>query len=263
MTSTSGSTKGTGTGKGKAALVDDLRAQLATMVLGEAMHKDGLTFFPILASGTGAGAGEKAGDAVPAYALLFEAIAAKTAIVEEVGEGGHVPELVVKNSGKKPILIIEGEILVGAKQNRVVDITMMVEAGQSVVVPVACVEAGRWRYTSHGFSAERHAPPALRALKVQTAQESERVHGCIRSDQGRIWNGVSNYLGAVQVESPTSSLVDAYRKVEERMNAQTETRAGDVATEGDILELPAGARGLVVGNGGPGQARSPGQCRSR
>ncbi len=53
------------------------------------------------------------------YLTLDEALAAKTATVTEVSESGSVPELYFQNEGDLPVLLLDGEELVGAKQNRV------------------------------------------------------------------------------------------------------------------------------------------------
>ena len=52
----------------------------------------------------------------PAYLTLDEALAAGQTRVTEVSEGGSVPELKFVNEGDKPVLLIDGEELVGAKQ---------------------------------------------------------------------------------------------------------------------------------------------------
>jgi hypothetical protein len=46
---------------------------------------------------------------------LEEALGAGTLRVSEVSAEGHVPELRVENSGETPVLILDGEELVGAK----------------------------------------------------------------------------------------------------------------------------------------------------
>ena len=56
---------------------------------------------------------------------LEEALADGTVKVTEVSAAGHVPELRVKNSGATPVLILDGEELVGAKQNRIVNVTVL------------------------------------------------------------------------------------------------------------------------------------------
>ena len=77
--------------------------------------------------------------------------------MEEVNESGSVPNLAVKNKCDRPLLIPEGEILIGAKQNRVINITVLVAAGVKFVLPVSCVEAGRWRYNP-GISSRSSVP---------------------------------------------------------------------------------------------------------
>ena len=49
------------------------------------------------------------------YILADEALAKESVVVEEVDEGGSVPDLLVKNEGDTRVLFIEGEELVGAK----------------------------------------------------------------------------------------------------------------------------------------------------
>ena len=56
----------------------------------------------------------------PRYSLLDEAVAHGAARVAEVGDGGSVPELRFENLTEKPVLLLHGEELIGAKQNRVV-----------------------------------------------------------------------------------------------------------------------------------------------
>jgi hypothetical protein len=59
-----------------------------------------------------------------------------------------------------PVLILDGEELVGATQNRIADLTIVVAAGQTRRIPVSCVEAGRWVRRSREFAAAGRAPMA-------------------------------------------------------------------------------------------------------
>jgi hypothetical protein len=68
---------------------------------------------------------------------LEEALAAGTLRVSEVSAEGHVPELRVRNTGDAPVLILDGEELVGAKQNRIVNVTILVAPLSDVVIPVS------------------------------------------------------------------------------------------------------------------------------
>src|ERR1700722_19620721 len=100
-----------------------------------------LTVFPLYA---------EAGKPVE-YQLADEAIAAATVAVQEISEGGAVPELLVENTGDSRVLFLEGEELRGAKQNRILNTSILVPAKAKIKVPVSCVEQGRWRHTSRHF----------------------------------------------------------------------------------------------------------------
>ena len=98
--------------------------------------------------------------------------------VTEVSEGGSVPNLFVRNKADRDVIIVDGELLVGAKQNRVVNTTIVVPAHTSVEIPVTCVEQGRWRYSSRNFSSSRsHSSSSLRSLKHRTVTDSLRERG--------------------------------------------------------------------------------------
>src|SRR5512134_3941967 len=99
---------------------------------------------------------------------LDEALAAGHLRVTEVSAEGHVPELRVKNSGAAPVLILDGEELVGAKQNRIVNLTILVAPQSQIVIPVSCIEAGRWGYSRPEFAAGgRVLNPEIRESKAE------------------------------------------------------------------------------------------------
>jgi len=87
---------------------------------------------------------------------------------EELREAGSVPELRVVKEGTLRVLILEGDELIGARQNRVANSSVLVPAGSEIILPVLCVERGRWSYRSLAFSPatgspHRGAPGAPRA----------------------------------------------------------------------------------------------------
>jgi len=77
------------------------------------------------------------------YLTLDEALAAGAIDVVEVSQGGSVPELKVLNRSDRMVLILDGEELVGAKQNRIVNTTILIAGNTTTVIPVSCVEQGR------------------------------------------------------------------------------------------------------------------------
>ena len=71
-----------------------------------------------------------------AYITLEEALSGGSIEIREVSEGGSVPELRVVNRAGKMVLILDGEEFVGAKQNRIVDTTILVAAGVEIVIQI-------------------------------------------------------------------------------------------------------------------------------
>ncbi len=98
------------------------------------------------------------------YLLSHEAQEAGTSTVREVSKEGKVGELLVENNGRLPVLFLEGEELVGAKQNRVMRTSIVVAAGTQVIVPVCCTERGRWGRSSGSLRTGSHASPSLRSI---------------------------------------------------------------------------------------------------
>jgi hypothetical protein len=122
-------------------------ALVELLELGAAQTERGLAVFPLFAKTNGGG---------PWYVTLTEAIAGGQARITEVSEGGSVPDLRVVNKGDARILIVDGEELRGAKQNRILNTTILVGKHTSLVVPVSCTESGRWHYETRSFADEEY-----------------------------------------------------------------------------------------------------------
>jgi hypothetical protein len=154
--------------------------------LGEPRSFAGLTVFPLYPTET------------PAldYVGLDEA-AAQGLAVTEVDEAGSVPFLGLVNPLKHRVLLYEGEELVGAKQNRILEKTILVEADAKLKIPVACVEAGRWSYRSRRFApAPRAAYPGLRRHKHV---------GFGALEQSEVWSNVAAKSERMASFSPTGA----------------------------------------------------------
>jgi hypothetical protein len=118
------------------------------------------------------------------YLLSEEAIRAGSVAVEEVSEGGSVPNLLVTNQGDSRVLFLEGEELRGAKQNRVLNTSVLIAAHSQTPIPVSCVEQGRWRYrTRHFSSGGSHSCSKLRHILKKSAYRSMKVGHGYTSDQ--------------------------------------------------------------------------------
>jgi hypothetical protein len=143
--------------------------------------------------------------------ILEEGLADGTVEVTEVSAEGHVPELRVKNSGPSPVLILDGEELVGAKQNRIVNVTILVPPKAEITIPVSCIEAGRWAYSRPYFAAAgRILNQEIRSAKAEAVTRSLKKRRVRSSDQGEVWEGVSLALSSLSAFSPTAALSDGY-----------------------------------------------------
>ena len=147
------------------------------------------------------------------YLLLDEALGENLIEIVEKDSDGSVPELRVMNKSPKMILILDGEELVGAKQNRIVNTTILVQGNATIVIPVSCVEHGRWSYDSPQFhSKERMMSSNLRAMKSEQVNYSIRSSGEFRSDQSAIWNGIAEKATRMSASSPTGAMAAIYDK---------------------------------------------------
>jgi ARG and Rhodanese-Phosphatase-superfamily-associated Protein domain len=147
------------------------------------------------------------------YLLLDEALTEGVIDIVEVDKDGSVPELKVINKFPRMVLILDGEELVGAKQNRIVNTTILIQGNSTIVIPVSCVEQGRWSYDSPRFSTKRRVmSPHLRAMKSEQVHYSLRSSGKHRSNQGVIWDEISDKASRHAAESPSMSMAHIYEK---------------------------------------------------
>jgi hypothetical protein len=119
-----------------------IQAVLESVSVGEPQAFQNLAVFPLLSRT----------DVRADYVPLADALKAGQTKVTEVSSAGAVPELLLDNASPTRVLLVDGDELVGAKQNRVLNVTILVAANQKVVIPVSCVERGRWHARSAGFA---------------------------------------------------------------------------------------------------------------
>ncbi len=154
------------------------------------------------------------------YLLLEEGLKRKSVRIREVSEGGSVPELTVENRAELPVLVVDGEELVGAKQNRVSNLTMMIPPKKDTVVPVSCVEQGRWSYASREFGVTDNVQNArVRHEKMSSVRDSIRRMERPRADQGRVWSSLREEAEALEAHSPTGDMGAMFSRHRETLDA--------------------------------------------
>jgi hypothetical protein len=112
------------------------------------------------------------------YLIAEEAFEADLLSITEV-EGGSVPEVAAVNSAEVPVLLLDGEHIEGAMQNRVLNSTALIAARHKTILPVACVEHGRWHYEAgdHFAPSDDIAYSRLRSKNAAAAAMSARLEG--------------------------------------------------------------------------------------
>jgi hypothetical protein len=191
--------------------------------LGDPIRYENLTVFPIFA---------KSGADTSRFETLDEGLASGEVQVTEQGSeylrrsrdgsvlpvpqynsGASVNQLVLINRGKRPVLLLAGEVVSGGKQDRIVGKDRIIPAGgDPLPLDVFCVEHGRWTGASSQFA----------AAKVMV-HPSVREQAAIDSNQTGVWDAVnrgttarvvapsggSGTAGVVSSSSPTAITVEA------------------------------------------------------
>jgi hypothetical protein len=189
--------------KRKAVIMEtSIENYLDSLRLGEAQVYRNIILFPLRTPVNGS----------PTYLTLDEAIQARTLTVTEISQAGSVPELFVVNQGDQPVLLLDGEELLGAKQNRVLNTSILLRQKSETKIPVSCTEHGRWAYSSAQFlSSDVIMEKKIRARKSQTVSESLVSGLSFRSDQGQVWAGIAALQAKSGSHSPTGAMQDTYK----------------------------------------------------
>lgn len=144
------------------------------------------------------------------FLTLDEAFAQKLVEVSETSEDGSVPELVVGNGASQSVFLLDGEQVLGLKQNRTFNLSMVLPPYQTTVVPVSCLERGRWSAQANLASSAEHVHFAKgRAKRMESVSQNLRVFNSLRSDQGQVWADIDEKFSAER-ESCTSAEADFY-----------------------------------------------------
>ena len=177
--------------------------------VGDPVRHEGLAVFPLFAEPSHG----------VDYDLSDDAIGKGTVTVEEVSEAGSVPDLSVENKGDVCVLFLEGEELIGAKQNRILNTSVLIAARTKSKLPVSCVEAGRWGYKSRKFgSSGTHSSSMLRRVLKASVSESVRAKRGHRSNQSEVWEEVARQQTALGTSSGTSAMSDTFEAHRERLD---------------------------------------------
>ena len=211
--------------------------RIASLTLGLPARHRNLAVFPLVADGVG-GAD---------YLVLDEALERGLARVTEVSEAGSVPELAFENASDRDVLLLDGEELVGARQNRILNVTVLVGPKHRLVIPVSCVERGRWAYRSREFaSAGRKLYARARAAKMAQVSSAMERTGARRSDQAFLWEDIARKHGRMAVDSRTEAMSDLYEASADALDGYRQAFDAVPGQVGAVFAVNGAVRGVEI-----------------
>lgn len=159
--------------------------------------------------------------------------------VLDVGErrdGGQVNSLTAVNLGSKPVVLLEGDLLEGGWQTRMVARSSIVGSQETSNIEALCVEQGRWEHDSdrgHRAAGRRVSAP------LRVAPDRAYRHGA--DPQSAVWSRITSRY-ETNAPTATRSFADHLDRVARERGRRTER------------PLPAnplaGQRGVIIGIGG-------------
>ena len=186
------------------------------LTLAAAQRHDLLTVFPLVA----------VGEPELPYTLLVDALAAGTVRITEVG-AGTVPALLASNAGDVDVLVLDGEQLVGARQNRMTNRSILLPARNETRIPVSCMEQGRWHFESDAMRhAPQHSPTKVRR-KARVIEAEYAATGLVApasslaDAQSAVWEEIAEIRDALGAYAPTGALNDVYESTRDALEAAT------------------------------------------
>ena len=203
---------------------EDFYAQLS---VGEPVVHGNLAFYPVYLPG----GGEKLGDVL----TMAEAADTGKFKIAELEEGAAVNNLAVHNDTDKYVVLLAGEMIRGAKQDRIISYDAVIPPGGKFDVDAFCVEAGRWTEVSTHFSYNKEmAPASVRA----TAQGKQ--------DQGQVWAEVSKVNAKRGAVTGTDALTASYDDPAFQADVKKYEKAlADLAKKREVVGVLVVAEGKV------------------
>ena len=199
-------------------------------VLGTPSVAGPLTVFPVFADGDATPSHEGDGRGPLPFALAAEL----GAEARELPDGATVQRIEVHNPLDRPVILFDGDAVVGAQQDRIADGTQIVPPGTRQRVRVCCVEEGRW---DGSRSKERFRPASYRApLSLVRSKAASRRTGV--APQREVWQQVRTTVEQLKTHTATGALTHVFDQ-------------GGAKLEGMLLQLPLhpGQRGALVARG--------------
>ena len=112
------------------------------------------------------------------------------------------------------------------------------------VIPVSCIEQGRWHWRLRRFeTANRTLYASARAEQMAQVSHSMRFEESCRSDQSAIWDSIDRKAANIETRSPTGFASDIY----ETRRAKLDEMVTQVTPQADQVGAAYWVRGRLIG----------------
>jgi len=176
------------------------------------------------------------------YLMMKEALQKGVLKIEEVSESGSVPELSATNKSDLPILLLGGEELEGAKQNRILNMSILLPPNKKTVIPVSCVEQGRWSYRGRNFKeTDNIAFKRMREKNYEDLYKNESKE----VEQHRVWEEVRMKKVEMEVDEPIPT--DAMKDILEAKSKEFSDYYDNFKLHEGQVGILAVSKGMVLG----------------
>jgi len=131
--------------------------------------------------------------------------------VPQYNSGASVNQLVLINRGKRPLLLLAGELVSGGKQDRIIGKDRIVPVGSDPLpLDVFCVEHGRWTGASSQFGQSK-----------TIVHPSVREQAAVAQNQNEVWDAVRSGTSAKLAPSHAGSAGGAAPLAMPRITAES------------------------------------------
>ena len=143
-------------------------------------------------------------------------------------EQSTVNTIIVENKSVAPLLLVDGEEIVGGDQDRIMDATILIAPQSEKKIPVNCTEHGRWRYESDFKQSEHIANYRTRLAKHHAFRNNANV-------QQAVWDSIDDLEMSRSFSSPTQAMSESYENAKADLNEFL-----------DVFDIVEGQTGIVV-----------------
>lgn len=133
------------------------------------------------------------------YLTLEQGINQNYVEIKELGSG-YVHTVKLRNSSKHYIFGLAGELIIGAKQDRMLKEDILIPPfSQWLEIPVYCTEQGRWRDKTKKFQSRGLIVPGMLRLRARTTES-----------QTKVWEEVNKVQAQFNIAAETKALKEVY-----------------------------------------------------